>query len=172
MAAVASETFTSTSAPIQHAAVRAFDGRTRLETYLTHSRRILGRPRRRLRASGCAGRGPWCCEPEGGFYLFPDFTAPDRALARAGASPPPRSSAAGLLEETGVAVLPGSDFGRPESELTARIAFVDFDGARALAASEQVPLTEELDADFLSTHCPQTMGGVSALCDWIVGLAG
>ncbi len=45
-----------------------------------------------------------------------------------------------LLEETGVAVLPGSQFGRPAEELTARIAFVDFDGARALVSAEAVPL--------------------------------
>ena len=41
-----------------------------------------------------------------------------------------------LLEDTGVALLPGSVFGRPEDELTARFAYVDFDGAKALAAVE------------------------------------
>ncbi len=40
-----------------------------------------------------------------------------------------------LLEETGVALLPGAAFVRSRAELTARLAYVDFDGASALAAS-------------------------------------
>lgn len=42
MANVASEAYTSTSAPIQYAAVRAFSGGSEVETYLAYSRRILG----------------------------------------------------------------------------------------------------------------------------------
>ena len=41
MAAVASETFTSTSAPIQYAAVCAFKGGSEISRYLFHCRRIL-----------------------------------------------------------------------------------------------------------------------------------
>ena len=37
-----------------------------------------------------------------------------------------------LLMDTGVAVLPGSDFGFPESQLLFRLSFVDFDGAKFL----------------------------------------
>ena len=43
-----------------------------------------------------------------------------------------------LLEETGVAILPGSAFGRPETELTARMAYVDFDGAKMLTALQKL----------------------------------
>jgi len=43
MAVVASETFTTTSAPIQYAAVKAYEGGTEIEEYLTHSRIILGK---------------------------------------------------------------------------------------------------------------------------------
>ena len=41
MAAVASETYTSVSAPIQHAAIRAFEGDAEIEQYLWQIRRIL-----------------------------------------------------------------------------------------------------------------------------------
>ena len=41
MAAVASETYTTTSAPIQFAAVRAFHGGLRIERYLRDARRVL-----------------------------------------------------------------------------------------------------------------------------------
>ena len=41
-----------------------------------------------------------------------------------------------LLDDTGVAILPGTDFGGRDDEVTARLAFVNFDGAQALAAAK------------------------------------
>ena len=59
MAAVATETFTSTSAPIQFAAVQAYEGGPEIEEYLRRSRRVLaalgGWAAARLRAAG----GSW-----------------------------------------------------------------------------------------------------------------
>jgi aspartate aminotransferase len=72
-----------------------------------------------------------------------------------------------LLEETGVAILPGADFGRPAEELTARLAYVNFDGARAIAAAEQVDRGERLDEKFLREHCPQTLEAIEKLCAWL-----
>ena len=37
-----------------------------------------------------------------------------------------------ILNDTGFAMLPGSDFGMEEDKLLSRIAFVDFDGSKAL----------------------------------------
>ena len=73
MAVVASETFTSTSAPIQYAAVRAFQGGSEIERYLFHSRRIL-RSLGRLCARRLQSAEIEVHEPQGGFYLFPDFS--------------------------------------------------------------------------------------------------
>lgn len=165
MAAVASETFTSTSAPIQYAAIRAFQGGQEIETYLAHSRRIL------------ATLGHWCAsrlreagirihEPEGAFYLFPDFTPLTERLASRGIT----SSvdlAHRLLDEVGVALLPGTDFGRPETELTARLAYVNFDGAAALTGSMSHPLSRPLDDDFVQVHCFRTTQAIDRICDWL-----
>jgi aspartate aminotransferase len=62
---------------------------------------------------------------------------------------------------------PGSSFGRPETELTARIAYVDFDGIRALSASEQVKTDKEIDQDFLETYCGNTLDAIDRICDWV-----
>ena len=43
-----------------------------------------------------------------------------------------------LLVETGVAILPGHEFGRPAEELTARLAYVNFDGEQALEAVDRI----------------------------------
>ena len=63
-------------------------------------------------------------------------------------------------------MLPGIAFERPPSELTARIAFVDFDGARALSASETFPLDQPLPVDFADAWCGSTIEAVKRTADW------
>ncbi len=169
MATVASESFTSTSAPIQYAAVRAFRGGLRIERYLWQSRRILRtlgeELRRRLQAAGLT-----VAPPSGGFYLFPD-ASPLREQLAVRNIVDSESLCQQLLEDTGVAILPGTVFGRPPEELTARIAYVDFDGSRALAAAEQVAADAELGGDFLETWCGKMLTAVDRMCNWLHGAA-
>ena len=165
MAVVASETYTATSAPIQFAAVRAFTGGIEIEEYLSASRRVLE----------ALGHFVWqeldranvrVTEPEGAFYLFPDFspyrkTLLDRGIATSGAL------CERLLADTGVALLPGEAFGRPAEELTARLAYVDFDGSRTLFAAQQLPKTQSLDRQFLTNYCPKIVAAVGCLVNWL-----
>ena len=72
MASVASETYTATSAPIQYAAVTAFEGGPEINKYLVYSRKILGALGRHMAAQLRANHIS-VPEPEGGFYLFPNF---------------------------------------------------------------------------------------------------
>jgi aspartate aminotransferase len=165
MGAVASETFTSTSAPIQHAAVRAFQGGTEIERYLWHSRKILG-SLGRWTARRLAQAGVEVHPPAGAFYLFPDFTPFAGALGERGIHDA-RQMCERLLEETGVAILPGSDFGRPVEELTARLAYVDFDGARALAALEADRDLSPKDERFLREYTGKNLEAVDRLVAWL-----
>lgn len=166
MAAVASETYTTTSAPIQYAAVRAFEGGLELERYLWNARRILSALARdlagRLRAAGIA-----VAEPEGGFYLFPDF-GPLRARLEARGIADSAALAAALLDDTAVAALPGVAFHRPLEELTLRVAYVDFDGARALAAAETLG-AEAIDDEFLARHCGAVVEAGKRIAGWVAG---
>ncbi len=165
MAVVASETFTATSAPIQYAAVRAFSGGTRIEDYLWRSRRIL-----RALCEHCVAElrsaGVKVAAPDGAFYMFPDFSFFREKFAAQGIHTGPELCKK-LLDDTGVAILPGSSFGRPESELTARIAFVDFDGSRALAAAEQQPADRPLNGSFLETYCDKVLAAIDRICTWL-----
>ncbi|MCX4241486.1 pyridoxal phosphate-dependent aminotransferase [Paraliomyxa miuraensis] len=164
MAAAASETFTSTSAPIQHAAVTAFRGGEEIEEYLQRSRRVLGALgrwcHRRLTEGGLR-----CCKPSGGFYLFPDFSTRASALAARGID-----DSVGLcerlLEDTGVAILPGSCFGRDVRELTARLAYVDFDGEAALHAVAALGKDAPLDDAFLRRHCAKVTKAIDRMVEW------
>lgn len=165
MAVVASETFTATSAPIQYAAISAFRGGVELERYLVCSRKILKGLAEWIWATLTAA-GVTVAKPDGAFYMFPDFE-PLRAALRSKGISSGEDLCQKLLDETGVAILPGSSFGRPESELTARMAFVDFDGARALAAVEQMSGDQQIDEAFLREYCGKVMTSIDLLTDWL-----
>ncbi|MBN2519318.1 MAG: aminotransferase class I/II-fold pyridoxal phosphate-dependent enzyme, partial [Bacteroidales bacterium] len=72
MAIVASETFTSTSAPIQYAAIRAFEGGEEIDQYLYQTRRIL-KGIAKYMVTKLREVNIQVPMPQGAFYLFIDF---------------------------------------------------------------------------------------------------
>lgn len=168
MAVVASETYTSVSAPIQHAAVEAFRCGVEIERYLWHVRRVLSalanRCVRILRSAGAAVHAP-----AGSFYVFPDFSPLRVRLAARGVTDGSHL-ASRLLEETGIATLPGSSFARPTDELTLRLSFVDFDGGAALAASENTPLDQPLPDAMVTRCCANVLEGMDRMAAWLKAL--
>jgi len=165
IAAAASETFSAVSAPIQYAAVVAFDGNDEIDDYLSRSRRLLRAlmttSARRLRDAGAT-----VPEPQGGFYLLPRFHA-DCPRFRQGRPDTAADLCESILTDTGVAILPGSDFGLAPEQLLVRLAAVDFDGEAALAGFDELAEDTVPDEAFLRTYCARTMTGIDRLCDWI-----
>lgn len=168
MAAVASETFTATSAPIQFAAVKAFKGGMEIERYLWNARKILKALGIKIHGL-LSDSGIECPLPEGAFYLFPNFKNYADKL-RAKSIRTSMELTTKLLEETGAALLPGNVFGRPIEELTARLAYVDFDGARALAAAETISPEDPLPEDFVNLYCSHMLDGTKRIVDWVKSL--
>jgi aspartate aminotransferase len=165
MVTIATETFTSTSAPIQYAAVAAFQDGPEITKYLGHAQGILcslGQYlSRRLQEGGFD-----VFQPDGAFYLFPDFSSRAEHLARKGIHTS-TDFCQRLLDETGVAILPGANFGRPAAELTARLSYVDFDGSAALAAASSLPPAALMDESFLRDYCGKVLQAVELLIEWV-----
>jgi aspartate aminotransferase len=165
IAAAASETFSAVSAPIQYAAVVAFDGNDEIDDYLSRSRCLLRAlmttSARRLRDAGAT-----VPEPQGGFYLLPRFHD-DCPRFRQGRPDTAADLCESILTDTGVAILPGSDFGLAPEQLFVRLAAVDFDGDAALAGFDGLAEDAVPDEAFLRTYCARTMTGIDRLCDWI-----
>lgn len=168
MAVVASETYTSTSAPIQYAAVRAFQGGEEIESYLVQCRRVLKALGqycyRKMQAVGIKIH-----EPQGAFYLFPSLSPFKISLRQRGIGTN-KMLCENILQDTGVASLPGVCFGRPEYRLVFRLAYVDFNGAVVLARVDQMLQNEALDDEFLRAYCPQVTTGIERLCGWVNNL--
>jgi aspartate aminotransferase len=165
MATVASETFTATSAPIQYAAVTAFEGGPFMDDYLVRVRKILKTILKyieirfdKLHISYPSAHGAFYIFPDFGFYrekfLEMDILTSKQLCSR-------------ILDDTGVAMLPGSDFGRDPGEFSVRIAYVDFNGKEVLLASDEL-FSEEKNYDaFVEKYCPKVVEAVKRLGDWL-----
>jgi aspartate aminotransferase len=165
MAIAASETFTTTSAPIQYAAVTAFNGGPFMDDYLTRVRKSLKNILKYIMVRFDILKITYPT-PQGAFYIFPDFGYYREILQQQGITTS-KELCSRLLEDTGVAMLPGSDFGREPGELSSRIAYVDFDGREVLDASD-VLFNDEANHDyFIEKHCPKLVKAIERIGNWL-----
>ncbi|MGH7710254.1 MAG: pyridoxal phosphate-dependent aminotransferase [Gemmatimonadaceae bacterium] len=164
LAVAASETFSAVSAPIQYAAITAFRGGPEIDAYLNDARAILCALGKRC-ATILRDAGAHVEPPHGGFYLFPDYSGQAPQLHARGVHTASELCRR-LLDETGVATLPGSVFGRPDDELTLRLSYVDFDGELALDAVRQRG-PGSVDDAFLDAHCGRVLEAIRLMARWM-----
>ncbi|HKI76933.1 MAG TPA: aminotransferase class I/II-fold pyridoxal phosphate-dependent enzyme [Ignavibacteriaceae bacterium] len=164
MAAVASETFTATSAPIQYAAVRAFQGGEEIEDYLWKCRWILEKL-----GNSCSdilnSFGIYTPVPDGAFYLFSDFKKFKDKFYKNNIETD-KQMCKKLLEDTGVAILPGSAFGCREEDFTARLAYVNFDGVKTLSVASRLNNKDKIDELFIKKYCYKTIEAINLISNW------
>ena len=147
-----SESFTSVSAPIQYAAVEAYTGDH--STYLTNINKILSFVGNYV-YENLKSNVINITKPEGGFYLFPEFTNAKFSSSS--------KMCEDILNKTGVALLPGSDFGLESRKMLARLSYTDFNGASFLSNTLG---SNKLDNADLKKNAPNIVDGVNALKQW------
>ena len=150
---LASETFSSVSAPIQYAAITAYNSDQ--SEYLKKARTIL------------KGVGNYIHEilksnntivnkPEGGFYLMPEFVNKNFSNSS--------KMCNDILVKTGVALLPGTDFGLPPEKMIARLSFTDFDGKKFM---QNLKNNTKVDENLLRKFAPKIVEGTKRLKGWV-----
>ena len=147
-----SESFTSVSAPIQYAAIEAYKGDH--SEYLRQVKKILSFVGNYV-YENLKSNVINIAKPEGGFYLFPEFTNAKFSSSS--------EMCKDILNKTGVALLPGSDFGLDSSKMLARLSYTDFDGNNFL---KNTLGSKKLDNVDLKKYAPNIVDGVEALKDW------
>ena len=149
---LASETFSAVSAPIQYAAIKAYENDH--SKYITKSINILSAIGKYV-FSNLKSNKVLVNEPQGGFYLMPEFlnnkfkTSSDMCSS--------------ILNNTGVALLPGSDFGFNQDRMLARLSFTDFDGQEFM---NNVQENEGIDNNMINKFAPKVVEGVNKLKKW------
>ena len=149
---LSSESFSSVSAPIQYAAIEAY--KNDHSEYLNKVRKILSfignYVYENLKSNIVNIK-----KPQGGFYIFPEFSNAKFSSSS--------NMCKDILSKTGVALLPGSDFGLDSSKMIARLSFTDFDGGSFL---KNTLGSKKLDTADLKKNAPNIVEGVAALKDW------
>ena len=149
---LSSESFTSVSAPIQYAAIEAYNGDHSI--YLNTVRKILSFTGNYV-YKNLKSNVINVTEPEGGFYLFPEFMNAKFSSSS--------EMCKDILNKTGVALLPGSDFGLDNNKMVVRLSYTDFDGSNFL---KNTLGSKNLDKADLEKYAPNIVEGVTKLKEW------
>ncbi|XP_045207960.2 aspartate aminotransferase-like [Mercenaria mercenaria] len=162
----ASHTYTTVAAPIQYAVAEVLRDLDTCDAYMRHTTRIMAAVGQYCHKE-LAEVGVHSIRPKGGFYIFPNLEILKPKLKARGIERC-EDMVNALFEETSVSVMAGGPaFLRPETELTVRLCYVNFDGAKALAESERIGLGACLPDNFVQTQCSHLHEGIQALKQWI-----
>ena len=149
---LASETFSAVSAPIQYAAIKAYEHDH--SNYINKSRNILKAVGNYV-YENLRSNKVLINSPQGGFYLMPEFLNKKFNSSSAMCD--------SILNDTGVVLLPGSDFGFEQSKMLARLSFTDFDGQEFMNKIED---NQKIDKDHIAMFAPKIIEGVDKLKKW------
>jgi aspartate aminotransferase len=149
---LASETFSAVSAPIQYAAIKAYENNH--SDYINKSRNILSAVGNYV-YENLKSNKVLMNKPHGGFYLMPEFLNKKFNSSS--------EMCDSILNDTGVALLPGSDFGFDQKQMLARLSFTDFDGQKFMNGIKD---DETIDFDKISKLAPKVVEGVDKLKKW------
>ena len=150
---LASETFSSVSAPIQYAAIAAH--KNDHTNYINKSRKILKLVGEYV-YKNLKSNKILIDKPQGGFYLMPEFL--DMKFKSS------QEMCSSLLSDTGVVLLPGSDFGFSKDKLITRLSFTDFDGKEFM---DNLPEKQNLDNSLMDKFAPKIVEGTKRLKAWV-----
>tara|TARA_Y100001970_G_scaffold5335_1_gene6047 strand:- start:118 stop:1344 length:1227 start_codon:yes stop_codon:yes gene_type:complete len=149
---LASETFSAVSAPIQYAAIKAYENDH--TKYVNKSKNILSAVGKYVHLNLKSNK-ILINEPQGGFYLMPEFLNNKFHSSS--------EMCDDLLKNTGVALLPGSDFGFKSNRMLARLSFTDFDGQAFMDEIEDNQIIKDKEIQKLA---PKIIEGVDKLKKW------
>ena len=149
---LASETFSSVSAPIQYAAITAYS--TDHSKYINDSKNILKAVGNYV-YENLKSNKVIINKSQGGFYLMPEFSNKSFLTSS--------EMCDNLLKETGVVLLPGSDFGFDEKRMLARLSFTDFNGQDFM---KNIQGKKKINNDLILKFAPKIVKGVDKLKKW------
>ena len=153
---LASESYSTVNSPAQFAAVEAYEGDfSEYKTKTLNILRSVGYYVYKNLKSNKVLINP----PQGAFYLMPEF--PNKKYKTS------TELCESILDETGVAMLPASDFGfRPKKMLT-RLCYIDFNGNEFLNAQANGKI---IDDKIIEKYAPNVVEGVKKLSNWAKNL--
>ena len=149
---LASESYSTVNTPAQYAAVEAYTGDySDYKSKITKILSAIGNYAFNNLRSNKVLINP----PQGAFYLMPEFLnnkfKNSSELCQA------------ILNETGVAMLPASDFGFKPNKMLTRLSYTDFNGDNFL---KNIPSSGNISDDEIRKYAPNVVEGIKMLSNW------
>ena len=149
---LASESYSTVNSPVQYAAVEAYNGdHQEYKAKTTNILRSVGNYVYNHLKSNKVLINP----PQGAFYLMPEFLNTNFKNSE--------ELCEAILNETGVAMLPASEFGFSPKKMMTRLSYIDFNGSEFLKA----PINGKmLENKIIEKYAPNIVEGVEKLSIW------
>ena len=153
---LASESYSTVNTPTQFAAAEAYNGN--YDEYKNKVKAILNSIGTYV-YENLKSNKVLINPPQGAFYLMPEFK--NNKFENSS------KLCETILNETGVAMLPGSDFGFQPKRMLTRLSYTDFDGSEFF---RNVTNCKMIDDEMIKKYAPNVVEGVSKLSNWVKNL--
>ena len=153
---LASESYSTVNTPTQYASV---------EAYASEHKKYKLKVKSILKAVGnyvynnLRSNKIMIAPPQGAFYLMPEFKNKKYKTSS--------KLCEAILNETGVVMLPGSDFGFKPKRMLTRLSYTDFDGTEFF---KNVSNCSTIDDEMVKKFAPNVVEGVFKLSNWAKNL--
>jgi aspartate aminotransferase len=170
---IAATVYTNVSTPTQHAAITAYEPDEEIEDDIRTCRaihRIMGAHLSRMASEI---DGVTATTPKGGFYFLADFNALAGDLQRAGVASSDDLAHSLIAHPHHISTITGEAIMADADNYAARIAFVDYDGKRAMDLYRQAPpASAAAEWEFMEAAAPRMVAGMEELSRWVGEIAG
>ena len=153
---LASESYSTVNSPSQFAAVEAYRGD--FTDYKAKTINILNSVGNYV-YNNLKSNKVIINPPQGAFYLMPEF--PNKKYKTS------TELCETILNDTGVAMLPASDFGFSPKKMLTRLCYIDFNGTEFLNAKINGKM---IDDKIIEKYAPNVVEGIKRLSNWAKNL--
>ncbi len=159
--------YTAVSTPIQHAAVAGFEISKEMDEYFEVTRNIHQIMGEYTYHALTSIEGVKVTKPDATFYLLADFNAFAPDLQKANIQTSQKLSESLIIHPYHTAIVGGDSLVLERTDFSARIAYVDYDGAKVYQNYlENKPKSNTEKIEFVKKNAPKVVAGLDMIGDF------
>jgi aspartate aminotransferase len=156
--------YTAVSTPIQHAAVAGFEISKEMDEYFDVTRNIHQIMGDYTHHALTAIEGVKVTKPDATFYLLADFNTFAHDLQKAKIFTSQKLSESLMVHPYHTAIVGGDSLVLERTDFSARIAYVDYDGAKVYQSyKKEKPKTHSERTEFVKNNAPKMVQGIKMI---------
>ena len=163
--------YTAVSTPIQHAAIAGFEISRELDEYFDITRSIHHMMGEYTYHALSAIKGVKTTKPDATFYLLADFNAFAADLQKSQINTSQKLSESLIIHPYHTAIVGGDSLVLERNDFSARIAYVDYDGAKVYQNYlENSPKSSSERIEFVKNNAPKVVAGIEMIAKFFEDL--